>query len=180
MSIQQKDFYFYGKSHPRRHLLWSRGGSNDNTTRKWGIRNILKENSTWVNDSWENPPTQLNTIMNINVHSWWRLRDCAEESLAGICHMTASASLGETPQHKVSRTLPSILADLKNIVVWIVSTPLLIWKSSSPSTNPVVTLPSAPILSLLFYFLQDFQSSVSWWSFTIVSHKTQPNQILYI
>ena len=31
------------------------GGSNDNTTRKCVIRNILKENSTYINDSWEKP-----------------------------------------------------------------------------------------------------------------------------
>ena len=40
-------------------VLWSRGGSNDYTTRKWMIRNILKENSTYINDSWEKPLLSL-------------------------------------------------------------------------------------------------------------------------
>ena len=79
-------------------LLWSRGGSNDNTTRKWVIRNIVKENSTYINDSREKPLLSL-------TQSWilpflvTDRRDCAEESLAGICHMRASPSVGETPQH---------------------------------------------------------------------------------
>ena len=42
-------------------LLWSRGDWNDNTTRKWVIKNILKENSTYINDT----SPQLNKIMNI-------------------------------------------------------------------------------------------------------------------
>ena len=49
----------------------------------------------------------------------------------------------KSPQ--VSRTLLSILADFNNDVVWIVSTRLLISKSSSPFTNPLVTVPSTPI-----------------------------------
>ena len=40
-------------------LLWSRGGSNDNTTQKWVIRNIFKENDTYINDSWEKPLLSL-------------------------------------------------------------------------------------------------------------------------
>ena len=42
-------------------------------------------------------------------------------------------------------TLLIILADLKSVVVWIVSTRVLITSSSSPLTNSLVTLPSAPI-----------------------------------
>ena len=45
----------------------------------------------------ETPP-QLNTIMNINVRSWCRLRDCTEESLVGIYHMRASPFVGKIPQ----------------------------------------------------------------------------------
>ena len=45
----------------------------------------------------------------------------------------------------VSRTLLSILGDLNNAVVWMVSTRPLISKSSSPFNNPLVTEPSAPI-----------------------------------
>ena len=48
-----------------------------------------------------------------------------------------------TPQ--VLRTLLSILADLNNAVVWTVTTRLVISKSSGPCTNPLVTVPRAPI-----------------------------------
>ena len=81
--------YCYGQGEVR---------SNDNTTRKWVIRNILKENSTYINDSWEKPLLSL-------TQSWilpflvTACQDCAEESLASICHMRASPSVGETPQH---------------------------------------------------------------------------------
>ena len=46
---------------------------------------------------------------------------------------------------KVSRTLRSILADLNNAVVWMVSTHPIISKSSSPCSSSLVTVPSAPI-----------------------------------
>ena len=45
---------------------------------------------------------------------------------------------------QVSRTLLSILVDLNNVVVWMLSTRLLSM-SSSPCTNPLVTVPRAPI-----------------------------------
>ena len=54
-----------------------------------------------------------------------------------------SLSDGKSPQ--VSRTLLSILAVLNNIVVWMVSTRPLTSKSSSPFSNPLVTVPNAPI-----------------------------------
>ena len=47
-------------------------------------------------------PSQLNTITNITVLgacSPRLLPDCTEESLAGICHMRVSPSVGDTPQH---------------------------------------------------------------------------------
>ena len=46
---------------------------------------------------------------------------------------------------QVYRTLLSILADLNNVVVLIVSTRLFISKSSSPFTSSLVTVPKAPI-----------------------------------
>ena len=85
-------------------LLWLRGGSSDNTTRKWVIRNILKENCTCINDSWEK-------YLLSSIQSWilpflvTAYRDCAEESLAGICKMRASPSVGETPQQFYTREL---------------------------------------------------------------------------
>ena len=45
----------------------------------------------------------------------------------------------------VSRTLLSILADLNNAVVCMVSSHPLISKSSCPTISPLVTVPSAPI-----------------------------------
>ena len=46
---------------------------------------------------------------------------------------------------QVSRTLLSILAVLNNVVVWMVSTRPPTSKSSSPFSNPLVTVPNAPI-----------------------------------
>ena len=45
----------------------------------------------------------------------------------------------------ISRTLLRILADFNNAVVWVVSTCHLISKSSSPFTNILSIVPSAPI-----------------------------------
>ena len=46
---------------------------------------------------------------------------------------------------QIFRTLLSILAVLKNTVVWMVSTRPPTFKSSSPFNNPLVTVPKAPI-----------------------------------
>ena len=54
-------------------------------------------------------------------------------------------SLSDSKSSQVSRSLLSILADLNNVVVWIVATRPVISKSTSPCTNPLVTLPRAPI-----------------------------------
>ena len=70
-----------------------------------------------------------------------------------------SLSDNKTPQ--VSRTLLSILANLNNAVVWMVSTRHLISKSSSPITNPLVTVTSAPItigINVTFMFNCFFSS----------------------
>ena len=53
--------------------------------------------------------------------------------------------MSDSKSPEVSRTLLSILADFDNAVVWIVSTPPLISKSSSPCNNALVTVPSASI-----------------------------------
>ena len=52
-------------------------------------------------------------------------------------------SLSDSKSPQVSRTLLSILADLN--VTWMVPTRPLISKPSSPSANPLVTVPSASI-----------------------------------
>ena len=54
-------------------------------------------------------------------------------------------SLSDSKSPQVSRTLLSIPAVLNNAVVWMVPTRLLISKSSSPFSNPLVTVPNAPI-----------------------------------
>ena len=80
-------------------LLWSRGGLNDDTTRKWVIRNLLKENSTFMNDSWEKPLLSLTQSWILHPYLVTAHRDCAEENLTGICHMRVSPSIRVTPQH---------------------------------------------------------------------------------
>ena len=54
-------------------------------------------------------------------------------------------SLSENKSPQISGTLLSILADLCNVAFWMVSSCPLISKSSSPSTNPLRTVPSTPI-----------------------------------
>ena len=54
-------------------------------------------------------------------------------------------SLSDSKSPQVSRTLLSILVVLNIAVVWMVSTPPPTSKSSSTSSNPLVTVPKAPI-----------------------------------
>ena len=54
-------------------------------------------------------------------------------------------SLSDSKSPQVSRTLLSILAVLNNAVVWMVSTRPPTSKSSSPISNPLVTVLNAPI-----------------------------------
>ena len=54
-------------------------------------------------------------------------------------------SLSDSKSPQVSRNLLSILAVLNNAVVWMVSTRPPTSKSSSPFSNPLVTVPNAPI-----------------------------------
>ena len=77
----------------------------------------------------------------------------------------------KSPQ--VSRTLLSILADLNNVVVWIVSTRPLISKSSSPCINPLVTVPRAPItigIIATFMFYSFFNSLIRSKYLSLFSH----------
>ena len=90
-------------------------------------------------------------------------------------------SLGDIKYIHFFRTLLSILADLNNAVVWMVSTCPVISKSCSPCINPLVTAPRAEIIitiviiltfmfqqltrpRYLFYFSLsfDFTSVVRW------------------
>ena len=54
-------------------------------------------------------------------------------------------SLNDSKSPQVSWTLLSILTVLNNAVVWMVSTLPPTFKSSRPFSNPLVTLPNAPI-----------------------------------
>ena len=54
-------------------------------------------------------------------------------------------SLSDSKSPQVSTTLLSILAVLNNAVVWMVSTCPPTSKSSSPFSNPLLTVPNAPI-----------------------------------
>ena len=75
-------------------------------------------------------------------------------------------SLSDSDSPQVSWTLLSILADLINALGWIVSPCPLIFKSSSPCTNPLVTVPSVPVtigITITFMFLFFFLS-VLWQS----------------
>ena len=54
-------------------------------------------------------------------------------------------SLSDSKSPHVSRTLLSILAVLSNVVVWMVSTRPPTSKSSSPFSNPFVTVPNVQV-----------------------------------
>ena len=74
-------------------------------------------------------------------------------------------SLGDIKSPQVSRTLLSILAVLNNAVVWMANTRLPTSKSSSPFSNPLVTVPKAAItidiiVTFVFHFLKKFPSKV--------------------
>ena len=74
---------------------------------------------------------------------------------------------------QVSRTLLSILAVFNNAVVWIVSTRPPTSKSSRPFTNPLVTVPKAPITIgtiVTFMFHSFFNSLARSWYLSFFSH----------
>ena len=70
-------------------------------------------------------------------------------------------SLSDSMSSRVSRTLLSILAVFNNVVVWMVFTRPPTSKSSSPFSNPLVTVPNAPItigIIVTFMFHSFFNS----------------------
>ena len=82
--------------------------------------------------------------------------------------MVSHWSLGDSQSLQVYRTLLSILADLNNAVVWMVSTRLLISKSSSRCNNPLVTVKRAPItigIIVIFMFLSFSNPWQGWCEF---------------
>ena len=70
-------------------------------------------------------------------------------------------SLSDSKSPQVSRTLLSILAVFNNAVVWMVSIRPPTSESSSPFSNPLVTVPNAPItngITVTFRFHNFFYS----------------------
>ena len=79
--------------------------------------------------------------------------------------MISPWNLSDSKSPQVSRTLLSILVDFNNVVVWMVSTRHLISKFSSTSTNPLATVPRAPItigiiVTFMFHSFFQFPSKV--------------------
>ena len=79
-------------------------------------------------------------------------------------------SLSDSKSPQVSRTLLSILAVLNNAVVWMVSTCPPTSKSSSPFSNPLATVPNAPItigiiVTCVFYSFFNFLARSRYLSF---------------
>ena len=75
--------------------------------------------------------------------------------------MVSRWSLSDSKSSQFSGTHLNTLADLTNAVVWIVFTRPLISKSSSSCTNPLVTVPKAPItigITVTFTFHNFFNS----------------------
>ena len=72
-----------------------------------------------------------------------------------------SLSVSKSPQ--VSRTVLSILTDLNNAVVWIVSVRPPISKSSRPFNNPLVIVPNAPITigTIVTFMFHSFFNSLA-------------------
>ena len=60
--------------------------------------------------------------------------------------MVSHWSLSDSKTFQVSRTLLSIEADLNNTVISMVSSRPLIFKSSSSSINPLVSVTRTPIV----------------------------------
>ena len=77
---------------------------------------------------------------------------------------SADGRLSDSTFPQISRTLPSILADLYSSVVWMVSTCVLS-DSSSPFTNPLLTVPR--------YRLQLVSFSSLWFTFFLFPCKFQ-------
>ena len=71
-------------------------------------------------------------------------------------------SLSDNKSPQLSKTLLSSIVYLNNVVVWMVSTHALIFKSSSPCNNPLVTVQRTPIttgITITFQFNSFFKFS---------------------
>ena len=86
--------------------------------------------------------------------------------------MTSHWNLSDIKFPEVSRTLFSILVNLNNAVVWMVSTLSLISKSYCSFISPLVTVPRAPITigtTVTFTFHSFFNSLVTYLLFHFLS-----------
>ena len=87
--------------------------------------------------------------------------------------MVSHWCLSDKKSPQVSKTLLSNLADHKNTVVCMISIRPVISKSSSPCTNPLVTVPRVPItigitVTLMFHsFFNSLRSSGTYPSFVV-------------
>ena len=102
-------------------------------------------------------------------------------------------NLSDSKSHQVSGTLLSILAVLKNVVVWMVSTRPPTSKSSSPFCNSLVTVPNASItigiiVTSMFHsffnsrskYLSVFSHSFSFILWSAETRKSTILQILFL
>ena len=74
------------------------------------------------------------------------------------------------------RTLFSILTNLINAIVWMVSTQIVISKSSSSCTNSLVTVPKAPVpigitITFMFHSFFNSRARLSYLAFFLLSFK---------
>ena len=75
--------------------------------------------------------------------------------------MVFHRNLSDSKSTQISWTFLSILADLTDAVVWMISTRSFISKFSSPFINPLVTVPRGPIIigiNVTFMFHSFFNS----------------------
>ena len=84
--------------------------------------------------------------------------------------MVFHLSLSDSKSPQVSRTLLGILAVLHNVVIWMVSTRPPTFKFSSPFSNPLVTIPNAPItigiiVTYMFHSFFNFLARLRFLSF---------------
>ena len=87
--------------------------------------------------------------------------------------MVSDGSLRDNKSLQIYRTLLSILADLNNAVVWMVSIRPVISKSSCPCTNPLMTVPRTPItigIIVTHMFYSFFISLARWRYLFLFSH----------
>ena len=79
-------------------------------------------------------------------------------------------SLSDSKYPNVSKTLLSILAVIRNAVVWMVSTRPLTSKSTGSFSNPLVTVPQAPITIVTCMFHSFFKSQARSRYLSLFSH----------